>query len=374
MEFLYLSLWISVILCYGYFYIRRKYSYWQRNKIPFIKPSFPYGNLKLSNKEEHISDKLTAFYDQRKTDVSIVGLYFFLTPVAFATDLNLVRNILIKDFQYFQNRATIYDKKTTPLSANLFNLEYDEWKPLRKKITPTFTSFKMKFMYPTIESVANKLIDGINTAIQTESDINITEWSARYSTDVIGNCAFGVDCNCLEDPNAIFREMGKRIFNKPKMSIIQRLMFMPLRNLMKPILESIGINLHHEDVTDFFTNVVKDTVDFREKNNIHRNDFMDLLIAMKNSTDEAECITVNEIASHAFLFFLAGFETTSTVLVYCLYELALGDQKYIQNLAREEITTVLKKYDGNLCYEAIGEMTYIGQIVAGNFLVLKVQY
>lgn len=365
MEFSYLSCWISLILCFGYFYIRRKYSYWQRHKIPFIEPKFPFGNLKLVPKEEHISEKLTKFYEQRKVDIPIVGLYFFLKPVAFATDLDLIRCILIKDFQYFQDRATIYDKKTTPLSANLFNLEYDEWKPLRKKITPTFTSSKMKFMFPTIIAVADEFIDRINAAIRTDSDVNVTEWLARYSTDVIGNCAFGVDCNCLKDPNAKFREMGKRIFNKPKISIIQRLCLMPLRNLMKPLLELLKISLHHEDVTDFFLNVVKDTVEYRELNNVQRSDFMDLLIKMKNSTNEAERISVNEIAAQCFLFFLAGFETSSTVLVYCLYELAVGNQKHIQDAARAEIETVLKKHNGQLSYESLSEMTYISQIING---------
>lgn len=310
MEFSYLSCCISVILCFGYFYIRYKYSYWHRHKIPFIQPKFPFGNLKLVAKDEHISEKLTKFYEQRNIDIPIVGLYFFLSPVVFATDLDLIRCILIKDFQYFQDRATIYDKKTTPLSANLFNLEYDEWKPLRKKITPTFTSLKMKCMFPTIIAVADEFIDRMNAAIRTDTEVNVTEWLARYSTDVIGNCAFGVDCNCLKHPNAKFREMGKRIFNKPKISIIQRLFLMPLRNFVKPLLKLLGISLHHEDVTDFFLNVVKETVNYRENNNVQRNDFMDLLIKMKNSTNESERLTVNEIAAQCFLFFLGRIETT----------------------------------------------------------------
>lgn len=62
---------------------------------------------------------------------------------------------------------------------------------------------------------------------------------------------------------------------------------------------------------------------------------------------------------------LAGFETSSTVLVYCLYELATDNQKHIQNAARAEIQTVLKKNNGNLCYESLSEMTYISQIING---------
>lgn len=369
MEFSHLISWICVILCLCYAYIWRKYSYWHRNQIPFIKPKFPFGNLKLTQTDEHISDKLTEFLRQRRSHIPMIGLYFFLRPVAFVIDMDLIRNILIKDFKHFENRATIYDKNTTPLSSNLFNLKNDEWKTLRRKITPTFTSSKIKLMLPTIVTIADELVECINTVIRMDADINVSEWLARFSTDIIGNCAFGLNSNCLRDPCAKFREMGKKIFSKPKISIIQRLLMMPFRNAVKPILNFIGINLHHNDVTEFFINVVAESVEYREKNQVHRNDFMDLMIALKNSNNEVDRLTVNEIASQAFLFWVAGFETTSTALTYCLYEIALDSHKSIQDKARQEIESILKKYNGNFCYEALNEMTYISQIISGTSFV-----
>lgn len=64
------------------------------------------------------------------------------------------------------------------------------------------------------------------------------------------------------------------------------------------------------------------------------------------------------------MFFLAGFETSSTTMTYCLYELSMHQD--IQEKARREINTILKKYDGNFTYEAMKEMTYINQIINGN--------
>lgn len=92
---------------------------------------------------------------------------------------------------------------------------------------------------------------------------------------------------------------------------------------------------------------------------------MSLLIDLKNAKNDTERLTINEIAAQAFVFFLAGFETSSTTLNYCLYELALEKHKHIQDKARKEISTILKKYNGELTYEAINEMTYIDQIVNG---------
>jgi cytochrome P450 family 6 len=69
------------------------------------------------------------------------------------------------------------------------------------------------------------------------------------------------------------------------------------------------------------------------------------------------------IAAQAFLFFLAGFETTSATMTFCLYELALNPD--IQERVRNEIDTVLERHGGNITYEAISEMEYLDKVVSG---------
>jgi len=69
------------------------------------------------------------------------------------------------------------------------------------------------------------------------------------------------------------------------------------------------------------------------------------------------------IAAQAFVFFLAGFETSSTTMMFCLYELALNPD--IQERLRNEIDTVLDRHDGNITYESIVEMEYLDKVVNG---------
>jgi cytochrome P450 family 6 len=72
---------------------------------------------------------------------------------------------------------------------------------------------------------------------------------------------------------------------------------------------------------------------------------------------------MNCLAAQAFVFFIAGFETSSTTMTFCLYELAINPD--IQEVLRNEIDTVLEKHEGNISYEAIQEMTYLENVVAG---------
>lgn len=260
----------------------------------------------------------------------MLGLYSFLRPVLLITDLYLIRHICIKDFQYFTDRNTFYNEIHDPLSANLFNVEYEKWRLLRSKLSPTSTSGKMKSMFGTIAAVGNEFVTHLNRSIQIDNEIEINEWLGRFATDVIGTCAFGIECNSLKDPQAEFREMGKKVFDDPKLNAIARTLVNSHRRLAK----LVGIRLNHKNVSKFFMNIVKENIEYREKNNVHRNDFMSSLIALKNAENDTERLTINEIAAQTFVFFTAGFETSATTLTFCLYELALKKHKHIQDKAR----------------------------------------
>lgn len=59
----------------------------------------------------------------------------------------------------------------------------------------------------------------------------------------------------------------------------------------------------------------------------------------------------------------AGFETSSTTLSYCLYELAKNPA--IQQRVHREIDKILNEHNDELTYEAVCDMIYLEKCIDG---------
>src|ERR1700744_881767 len=80
-------------------------------------------------------------------------------------------------------------------------------------------------MFSKINEVGDRLIEKMKHV--TESDgtgLEIKNYCARYTTDIIGSCAFGIECNTLNDKNALLREMGRKLFEEPKRGMALQLL------------------------------------------------------------------------------------------------------------------------------------------------------
>lgn len=89
-----------------------------------------------------MSQLFQKFYNELKGRGPFGGMYFFTNPTVLATDLDFVRNVLVKDFNYFVSGGLYYNEKYDPLSAHLIAVDGDKWKGLRSKMTPKFSSGK----------------------------------------------------------------------------------------------------------------------------------------------------------------------------------------------------------------------------------------
>ena len=70
-----------------------------------------------------------------------------------------------------------------------------------------------------------------------------------------------------------------------------------------------------------------------------------------------------DIISQAILFFLAGFDTSSTLL--CFVSHLLATHSDVQKRLQEEIDKTLQENGGRFTYEAVHSMKYLDMVVSG---------
>lgn len=363
-----------------YAYATRSFDYWKKLGVPGPKPSIPFGNFAdvfLGRKV--LIDKLQEFYEAYKNE-PFVGYFVGRHPVLMIKDPDLIKQVLIKDFDVFSSRGIRINVDVDPLLDHLFNIDGARWKVLRRKLTPTFTSGKLKNMFNLMSECADNFERHLKNEVETNNRVECREHAARYSTDVIGSCAFGLDTKALADEDSEFRKIGRMIFHVGLDRRIKRLM----AETSPRLYSLLRLSIHRPEVTRFFARTMRETVESRKKNNIVRNDFVDLLLQIPKDRVEdgfgkykidlliffvfhflikflfSEW-TNNFMTAQAYVFFAAGFETSSTTISFALWELARAPR--VQEKLRQEVLEFYNKNDGAITYEAVNDMKYLDMVV-----------
>ncbi|XP_017044421.1 probable cytochrome P450 6a13 [Drosophila ficusphila] len=334
-----------------YLKLRWHYAYWTRLGVAGETPEYFRGNMRGLGKELHWTDINRRIYGKFHGRERYCGYFTFMTKALFVMDLDLIKMIMINDFGAFADRGLFHNVRDDPLTGNLLFLDGPEWRWLRQNLTQVFSSGKMKFMFPTMVEVGEKLTRACHSQL---GEIEAKDLCARFTTDVIGSCAFGLECNSLEDPDSEFRRMGRSVTTNPLHSVlVQAFMF-----AQPDLARKFRLRLFRPEVSEFFLDTVRQTLDYRRREHIHRNDLIQLLMEL----GQEDALSFEQIAAQAMVFFLAGFDTSSTTMSFCLYELALNPD--IQERLREEVLEVLDRNNQKLTYESVQEMPYLDQVVA----------
>lgn len=348
---------IVITLIAFYCYLTINNNYWKNRGIPGPKPVPGFGNMKnVIFGKESVSQFLTRMYNEYK-DEPMIGVFSKRTPVLIVKDVDLIKTILIKEFPKFANRGLFPIFSRDPLTHHLFNLEVERWKPLRTQFTPLFTSSKLKEMFSLILECSNHLESYMDTLIKKGKPIDMREVSARYTTDVVGSCAFGIDMNSLSEKESVFRRLGKLIFA----TNLRKILSIRIQDMLPWLYNSFLYVLPRDEKTRIIMKLMTETMEYREENNVFRPDFINMLLNLKKHPEKIDIeLTDDLLAAQIFIFFAAGFETSSSTISNALYELALNPD--IQEKLRKEIKEFEARNNGEWRYEIMKEMEYLEKV------------
>lgn len=367
---------IFVVSVY-YVYTSRKYSLFQRYGIPAIQPKpfvggFPYF-AKQGIKE--------AEYEATMKYGKVVGFFLINMPTAFVTEPDMIREIYVKRFHEFPNRSkaahiTRFWEKTILQTTDVSN-----WRFLRSTLTPTFSSGKLRKMDEIVTKCVNRKIQQLKEMIgDSEYAMDVVPMFQEITLDVICQSALGVKLDSENEANAELRKQVSRLlnFSLEKNPYLLMLFFIPD---LKKLMALFDIDFNDSKAIEY----IKKCVDIiiRERKLDNSQDTQDLLQLMINTNienkgqnekenepsnqDDGEQkhkptrgMTDDEIAANAIMFLFAGYDTTSTAMIFTSYFLAT-QPKYQEKLVQEIIENI---GDSEPDYDNVQKLTYLEMFIS----------
>ncbi|KAH8410249.1 hypothetical protein KR009_010074, partial [Drosophila setifemur] len=358
-----LLLLLATLVIVFYIWQRRAHSFWQRHGVKSI-PAVPF----FGNTRQFLTLRIPFFAQIQNLHETpgfekepFVGIYISYKPALIIRDLELVKTVMIKKFQYFNNRVVQTDNVHDALGHNnLFFVRGPSWKELRAKISPVFTSGKIKQMYPLMTKIGTNL-EASAERLGSGSVVQIKDLCARFTTDLIATIAFGVEANALQNAKSEFFHYNKAIFAPTW----DRALDFAIIFTMPALAQLTRVKLFSKDTSNFIRKSINYVLADRERTGLRRNDLVDILLALKREADanpEKPHIAkdIDYLVAQAAVFQTAGYETSSSTMTLTLYELAKNEE--LQDRLREEVEEYFGDED-HISYERIQEMPYLSKVV-----------
>ncbi|XP_035716599.1 cytochrome P450 9e2 isoform X1 [Folsomia candida] len=322
----------------------------------------------------------------RQAGVPVAGKTVMGATNYYVTDLTVLKHIFVKDFDHFVNRRFQMPSNDVLVNKMLIFLHDEQWKGLRSKLSPTFTTGKIKRLFPLFNDSAKKLVAYVDErmAESPHGEIDLGDGYSKFTMDTIASAVCGMNSHAFDqlDPS-LFELMGKKL--QIQFTVKNFFKFLIVFGLPK-VSEWFGITMFEENMHKFFNDGIKSVIKERISEGRKGNDFIQLMMEarenklVKEEESELErferdaiikgevkgqgideALDDDGIVSNCVLFILAGFDTTQSLLLFCVYALAIYPE--IQDKLRKEVETVLEEGDGDFTYDSVHKMGYLDMVI-----------
>lgn len=361
---MFLALLLSALTIGGYFIYRectKNEDHFKERGIPFDKPQFLWGNC-----AELFKRKLNMFDFTRKIyglhpDERVVGLFALRKPTLLIRDPDLIKQLVVKEFDNLMGHGAVIDEEMDDLmGSSLISLNGQKWKDMRSTLSPVFTGSKMRMMFQLIVEVCEQMMTHLEERVGGSDpellNLEVKDLAGKFTNDIIALCAFGLKCDTMKDKDNEFYSLGQQVMDfKSRGKSLKFLGF----QIFPKILKFFKVQIVETPLKDFFRGIVLNTMQYRMENNVHRPDVISLLMEARKEGKWTD----DELIAQCFIFFLAGFDTSSTAVSFAIYQVATNPE--VQERLIEEIRGVQRELQGTkLTYEVIQEMKYLDAVVS----------
>ncbi|XP_011150785.1 cytochrome P450 9e2-like [Harpegnathos saltator] len=342
-------------------FVYHQQTYWKKRNVPYIH-TIPSMKISLRALLRHIDfTEYNQFIYNYVSDAKYIGLMSLNTPLVLLRDPELIKDVMVKDFEHFPDHKSILSEEVEPLfSRNVVALRGNRWKEMRNTLSPSFTASKMKIMFELVSKCSCEFAEYLADHPELCSSIDTKEAFRRYTTDVIATSAFGISVNSMKDRDNEFFIRGIEATTFSGFKMMLKFIFI---RVCPRLTKMLGISVFSSVTSQFFKRIVAEAIRVRDEQGIVRPDMIHLLMQARDKKGpNVHEVTLDDIVAQAFIFFLAGFDTSATLMCFLAHELAV--HRDIQDRLWEEVEKHFAEGNGEITYEAMSKMVYMDMVVS----------
>jgi len=282
------------------------------------------------------------------------GLYWDRNrPAIFIRDLELIKQIQITDFDHFTDLGFNHPEYLAKVgnALGLADMQGEEWKKLKRMVTPPFSVPRLKKTVPAMNVAAEKLKSYLKSKENAEF-VNAVDFTKKFYMTTVASVLYGIDINCFGDEQSEFEKKGKGLLLVPKFII---------KDLFPSLAILFKIKFIDPDSEKFFSNLCRRIV--HERKNL-KMEVKDVLGNLINVAEENPAMTEEMMYKTCVQFFTDGYETASAAISVLIYYLAVNQE--IQEKVQEEIDEMFENKGENTQVEEkdLNGMPYLDQVLS----------
>lgn len=360
-----------------YMYAARNRNFWKEQNIVHEEFSLIFGQtVRLLSKPICLTDQ-----ERYKKMGRLFGIYEGGKPTLVVAEPDLVKQVLVKDFQLLPNRRM--RRTLDPILDNMMVLApVESWRRIRPAASPAFSTGKLRKMNALIQDCAKITCEHLKAAAEEERDVDMKQFYGHYSLDMIARCAFGTKLDSHTDATNEFVTQARSAFSsKISLRMIIAVLFPGLMKYFRLVRRGSAF--------EYFKKVCQRIISNRRQNGQRQEDFLQLMMDAQDgslavtgepsagpenklfgidvegkpeSTQPTKRLAEVEAMAQCVLFFIAGQETTSSTIAFAAYLLALHPD--VQDKLRKEVDECMEMHGPEPNLDVVSRLKYLHCVAA----------